>query len=46
LQDRFPAFSEAVQDGHMLAEAWWAKQGRKALFLPEGVKSNALTYVF
>jgi hypothetical protein len=29
----------------MLAEAWWTKQGRRALFLPEGVKFNALTYV-
>jgi endo-1,4-beta-D-glucanase Y len=46
LQDRYPEFSEVVQEGHMLAEAWWTKQGRRALFLPEGVKFNALTYVF
>jgi hypothetical protein len=30
----------------MLAEAWWSKQGSRALFLPEGVKFSALTYVF
>jgi hypothetical protein len=46
LQDRYAEFSEAVQEGHMLAEAWWTKQGRRALFLPEGVKFNALTYIF
>ena len=37
---------EAVEEGHMLAEAWWTRQGRRALFLPEGVKFNALTFVF
>ena len=46
LQERSVEFSEAVQEGHMLAESWWTRQGRKALFLPEGVKFNALTYVF
>ena len=30
----------------MWAEAWWAKQGRRALFLPEGVKFSGLTYIF
>jgi hypothetical protein len=46
LEERHPEFSQAVQEGHMLAEAWWTKQGRRALFLPGGVKFNALTYVF
>jgi hypothetical protein len=43
LQERHPEFSEAAQEGHLFADAWWARQGRRALFLPEGVKFNALT---
>lgn len=46
LQERYPEFSEAVQEGRLLAEAWWVRQGRRALFLPEGVKFNSLTYIF
>jgi hypothetical protein len=43
LQERHPEFSEAAQEGHLFADAWWARQGRRALFPPEGVKFNALT---
>ena len=46
LQERYPEFSKAVLEGHMLAEAWCMKQGRRALFLPEGVRFNAITHVF
>jgi hypothetical protein len=28
LQNRFGEFSEGVQEGHMLAQAWWTRQGR------------------
>lgn len=30
-QERCPEFSEAVLEGHMLAEAWWTRQGRRPL---------------
>ncbi|WP_025593070.1 hypothetical protein [Agrobacterium tumefaciens] len=44
LQDREPEFSEAVKEGRLLSEAWWAGAGQKGIFL--GKDFNATAYVF
>lgn len=38
LREREPTFSEAIKEGHQLAEAWWQGQGRKGLFTYDGEK--------
>ena len=44
LQKREPLFSEAVKEGRLLAEAWWAAAGQRGIFL--GKDFNATTYIF
>lgn len=46
LQKREPEFSEAIKEGRQLAEVWWIGQGKKGLFTPEGIKFNAVTWIF
>lgn len=46
LQDNEPEFSEAVNEGRGLAEAWWNELGRRAVFTPEGMKFNSVLYIF
>jgi hypothetical protein len=46
LRERDDEFSEAVKEGHVLAEAWWTEHGKRGLFTPEGVKLDAVSYIF
>ena len=46
LIEREPDFSEAVKEGHILAEAWWTEQGKRGLFTPEGIKFKAISFIF
>lgn len=38
LQAREPEFSEAIEEGKQLAQAWWQGQARKGLFTFDGEK--------
>ncbi|MFG1413966.1 hypothetical protein V5G24_22965 [Xanthobacter sp. VTT E-85241] len=44
LQAREPEFSQAVKEGRLIAEAWWAKAGQQGIFM--GKTFNATTYIF
>jgi hypothetical protein len=41
LQDRHAEFSEAVQEGHMLAEAWWTRKESSGACAIEARAGNA-----
>ncbi|MEZ5781171.1 MAG: hypothetical protein R3D70_05925 [Rhizobiaceae bacterium] len=44
LQEREPVFSEAVKEGRVLAEAWWARLGQKGITM--GKRFNGVPYIF
>lgn len=44
MQKREPIFSEAVKEGKVLSEAWWARLGQKGITM--GKRFNGVPYIF
>lgn len=40
-EKNYPAFAEAMRDASDLAQGWWAKQGRKGIFMGSDFNANA-----